>query len=271
MSSFVVEHTSSSNRKRSPEKIDFTMPPPRKVFRVGSVECMEAMRQKTLELSLPEFQECHHGTNTNKTFTSSQEQSSMILVQEQLLSMSAANGIPPNNLVDLVGNGSDDSGDDSVDDGTVEPSLTDSRSVDKQGGDHTKEPYGHAEIYRDDGASERMIEIEQDEVEGAGSTCDKSLAVVSSQNDSTSSSSMSTLEFGSSVTDGTASSCKFQEPDPTLPRFNDIIGHGAVKLRIEEVLLPMALPDSIASVVLSGTYSQFYQRAKLTNRSILMS
>lgn len=35
-------------------------------------------------------------------------------------------------------------------------------------------------------------------------------------------------------------------------RFKDIIGHGAVKLRIEEMLLPMALPLSVADSVLMG-------------------
>ena len=35
-------------------------------------------------------------------------------------------------------------------------------------------------------------------------------------------------------------------------RFKDIIGHGAVKLRIEEMLLPMALPPSVADSVLTG-------------------
>jgi len=35
-------------------------------------------------------------------------------------------------------------------------------------------------------------------------------------------------------------------------RFKDIIGHGAIKLRIEEMLLPLALPQSIASSVLTG-------------------
>jgi SpoVK/Ycf46/Vps4 family AAA+-type ATPase len=35
-------------------------------------------------------------------------------------------------------------------------------------------------------------------------------------------------------------------------RFKDIIGHGAVKLRIEEILLPMALPPIVADTVLTG-------------------
>ena len=35
-------------------------------------------------------------------------------------------------------------------------------------------------------------------------------------------------------------------------RFKDIIGHGAVKLRIEEMILPMALPTTVAQSVLTG-------------------
>jgi SpoVK/Ycf46/Vps4 family AAA+-type ATPase len=35
-------------------------------------------------------------------------------------------------------------------------------------------------------------------------------------------------------------------------RFKDVIGHGAAKMRIEEMLLPMALPPSVASSVLIG-------------------
>ena len=42
------------------------------------------------------------------------------------------------------------------------------------------------------------------------------------------------------------------ESESKLPRFTDIIGHNAVKIRIEEVLLPMALPSSIADSILVG-------------------
>jgi hypothetical protein len=35
-------------------------------------------------------------------------------------------------------------------------------------------------------------------------------------------------------------------------RFDDIIGHGAAKLRIEEILLTMALPTDVAQKVLTG-------------------
>ena len=35
-------------------------------------------------------------------------------------------------------------------------------------------------------------------------------------------------------------------------RFSDIVGHGAVKLRLDEVLLPMALPPALADSILTG-------------------
>lgn len=35
-------------------------------------------------------------------------------------------------------------------------------------------------------------------------------------------------------------------------RFKDIIGHGAVKLRLDELLLPLALPEKITQTVLVG-------------------
>ena len=51
---------------------------------------------------------------------------------------------------------------------------------------------------------------------------------------------------------------RFQDNDSVSfekTRFKDIIGHGTVKLRIDEVLLPLALPASIADTVLIGIRS----------------
>ena len=36
-------------------------------------------------------------------------------------------------------------------------------------------------------------------------------------------------------------------------RFHDVIGHGAAKLRIQEVLLPLALPRDLTDSILTGT------------------
>ena len=38
-------------------------------------------------------------------------------------------------------------------------------------------------------------------------------------------------------------------------RFSDIIGHGAAKLRLDEMLLPLALPIELAQSVLTGKYT----------------
>ena len=37
-------------------------------------------------------------------------------------------------------------------------------------------------------------------------------------------------------------------------RFRDIIGHAAAKLRLDEALLPLALPSSLADSILTGMY-----------------
>ena len=43
--------------------------------------------------------------------------------------------------------------------------------------------------------------------------------------------------------------------DCGLPRFSDIVGHNAVKLRLDEVLLPLALPPALADSILVGVRS----------------
>jgi hypothetical protein len=53
-----------------------------------------------------------------------------------------------------------------------------------------------------------------------------------------------------SVNDGSKSA--WQTPAKT--RFSDIVGHAAAKLRIDEMLLPLALPPSLANSVLSGEH-----------------
>ena len=54
---------------------------------------------------------------------------------------------------------------------------------------------------------------------------------------------------------------KAQKASKSMPKeiistkFSDIIGHGPVKLRLEEVLLPLALPPSLADSILTGVRS----------------
>jgi hypothetical protein len=42
------------------------------------------------------------------------------------------------------------------------------------------------------------------------------------------------------------------QPETTSTRFNDVIGHSSVKLRIDEMLLPLALPPALAQSILTG-------------------
>ena len=44
-------------------------------------------------------------------------------------------------------------------------------------------------------------------------------------------------------------------PETTIARFSDIIGHASVKLRIDEMLLPLALPPALADSILTGVRS----------------
>lgn len=46
-----------------------------------------------------------------------------------------------------------------------------------------------------------------------------------------------------------------ESPESKTPRFSDIIGHAAVKLRLDEVLLPLALPQKLADSILTGVRS----------------
>ena len=48
---------------------------------------------------------------------------------------------------------------------------------------------------------------------------------------------------------------KAMSEQPRATRFRDIIGHGAVKLRLDEILLPLALPTNLADSILTGIRS----------------
>ena len=56
----------------------------------------------------------------------------------------------------------------------------------------------------------------------------------------------------------------FDEP-PIKTRFTDIIGHGSAKLRLDEMLLPLALPSSLANSVLKGKLSFEFTNSILKN------
>jgi ATP-dependent Clp protease ATP-binding subunit ClpA len=68
--------------------------------------------------------------------------------------------------------------------------------------------------------------------------------------------STSNFDDSAPVASATASpAAKYQQPDPSLPQFCDVVGHGAVKLRVEELLLPLALPTKMANSILTGVRS----------------
>jgi SpoVK/Ycf46/Vps4 family AAA+-type ATPase len=50
------------------------------------------------------------------------------------------------------------------------------------------------------------------------------------------------------------SNCKYDKPQ-IKTRFSDIIGHGSAKLRLDEMLLPLALPPTLAQNILTGVRS----------------
>lgn len=45
------------------------------------------------------------------------------------------------------------------------------------------------------------------------------------------------------------------QPETTSTQFSDIIGHASVKLRVDEMLLPLALPPALANSILTGVRS----------------
>lgn len=51
-----------------------------------------------------------------------------------------------------------------------------------------------------------------------------------------------------------SSTPKKRKRNEKFPKFSDIIGHNHVKLRLEEVLLPLMLPSDIADNILTGGF-----------------
>lgn len=62
----------------------------------------------------------------------------------------------------------------------------------------------------------------------------------------------STINDFATKTDKSHTSQGGYEPPPINASFRDIIGHGQAKLRLDEALLPLALPPDLADSVLSG-------------------
>jgi ATP-dependent Zn protease len=66
---------------------------------------------------------------------------------------------------------------------------------------------------------------------------------------------VTTAETMTKATSSTRTKTKTDNNMTTIVRFKDIIGHQSVKLRLDEVLLPMALPPNLSKAVLKGIRS----------------
>lgn len=60
---------------------------------------------------------------------------------------------------------------------------------------------------------------------------------------------------GSHTSKRLPNSPKKRKRDAKYTKFSDIVGHRHVKLRLEEVLLPLALPPHLADSILTGTFA----------------
>lgn len=73
-----------------------------------------------------------------------------------------------------------------------------------------------------------------------------------SNNINTSNNTITTTANETSEEDGDPSCVDYSEYEIPTTQFSDIIGHGTVKLRLDELLLPLALPLSVSSSILRG-------------------
>jgi len=211
--------------KRSPTNHSIIMPPPKfKHYRVGSPECENAIRQKQLELSLPEFQQQEQNQKQNHH----QHYGGEIIIEDD------NNG---NNVIEIL--------DGSSDEGSDEHSMNQSSEVCSLADDveshNRRRQHLHHQHHQSNNNNNNNDDDNVDQTKH-------------SQGDANPLSEDENQE-GSVNTYYNHDTVKFENSDPTLPRFSDIVGHGAVKLRIEEVLLPLALPPEIAQSVLTGIRS----------------
>ncbi|CAB9509623.1 metalloprotease FTSH [Seminavis robusta] len=200
------------------------MPPPKKRYRQGTQEFFDAVRRGVIEISLPKFQ-----SDDGSSFFVIDSPAGRSTVVKDALSMETTSSIS-------------------------EHSSDVGFSKDTQHGKNKNGPEFGAEV---EILPPRPREEADDEAgpDGAPRREDP-LSIVSPECSSRSGSGDDTLEEAS-ANDSTCRdpSQPSQQPDPTLPRFNDIIGHDAAKLRIEEVLLPLALPPAVANSILAGVRS----------------
>jgi len=214
------------------------MPPPKKIYRVGTKECEQALVSKHIFLSLPMYQNDGSGNNSNengrvvKKRPKRWDVSPLAIVQEQLL------------------HGGDDNKENAatIDSVNSDRSNSDCIFLGTQKGNDDENSRSTSYDFQPDPDESSSVGCSDD----VGIKVQDDATVVSQEDDNSTAAVVSKSPGEDERKKSQLATPKFQLPDPTLPRFSDIIGHGPVKLRIEEALLPIALPDSIAKSVLTG-------------------
>jgi hypothetical protein len=199
---------------------DFAMLPPKKRYRNGTSDLEDAVRDGILELSLPEFpkRECSTDIASDPLGKSGEAHSNTFNVDE------------------------------AEDKKTFHEAESDELEQTGERDDTTRHAFDAAPLLMLQPPNKHYEHSNNDGPQNGGSPL-LVPSIVSQDGSTTSATIDDNPESGSAVVlDGV--SHMYRQPDPGLPRFSDIIGHGAVKLRIEEVLLPIVLP--LANSILVG-------------------
>jgi hypothetical protein len=197
-------------------RIYAAMPPPKKRYRNGTLELQEAVREGHIALSLPELPDREFST--------------------AIVSVEGKPGKTHSNTFE-------DAGDEATCDVTA---VNDERQQKGERDDATRPEYEVAPL--------RILQAQDEPPNNDGPRNISPLSVTSipSQDGNTPSGSIDDTSQSDGIVVLDGGSRSYQLPDPDLPRFSDIIGHGAAKLRIEEVLLPIGLPLALANSILVG-------------------
>jgi hypothetical protein len=196
-------------------RIYAAMPPPKKRYRNGTSEQQEAVREGIICLSLPEFPEREFST--------------------AIVSVEGKPGKTHSNTFEEAGGKA-----------TCDETDNDEHQQKCERDDTTRPEYEFVPL--------RILQAQGEPPNNDGPRNISPLSVPSipSQDGSTPSDSIDDISESDGIVVLDGGSRSYQLPDPDLPRFSDITGHGAVKLRIEEVLLPIGLPLALANSILVG-------------------
>jgi ATP-dependent Clp protease ATP-binding subunit ClpA len=198
---------------------DILLPPPAKVLKRGTQEIEDAMKKGEVTLSLPP-QELAAWLYPQKQ---QQEECAIDVEDGSTIMASDSNG----SIHSVYSNFPDDTS-------GMQPSLNEEMHDGR--GNH------HHQV--DEEATTQQTQQQKDDDDHGGNdsparaSCDAS---------------------ASSTVDVTPSSTRKRDvktmSEQSRTRFRDIIGHGAVKLRLDEILLPLALPTNLADSILTGIRS----------------